>query len=617
MSALRNLSPEEPLPPLPAIPSQVTLSPSVRTAFEELCADLHRQAEDYRKQVVAQYLKLDPHVAMTPQEIEAAFRFLERGGESMEPLPDAHFFWHQQAHPVAQFLQHPDLSPVAMVRALMLTEHCGLNRRGGAAWEFSHQFDELLRDYWKRHEVGFPLRLRELGAIFVAAGIPSDAIGTARLLGWQSAFQWSAPATWPYFAEHQHILAQALDLEPHEVCIDDWFWRYRRAARRRASFDILAMFPRIPGRFVDLCWEIALSSSKTERLWAQRTLGSDPDRFDRILAGLGSGKQEVRAAAAEWLSRLGDARAIKPLKLALAKERYDVPRGAEMAALERLGVPIDEFLDRPGLAAEAEKGLAKPLPIELAWFPFDRLPAVHWQDTGKRIPADVVRWWIVKSHKLKSPEPGAILRRYAALMRPAERAELGSNVLAAWIAEDTRPAHADELPQRAQRLHQQLGAYGMTYEEALEHLQQQPVGSAVAQKGILAIAGACCDSRAAVVVGEYLKRWYGMRAAQCRALVQMIAWVDHPAAIQLLLSTARRFRTTGIRKEAEKCVKALAERRDWTIAELADRSISTCGLDDGQPIVLDYGPRRFIARLDDELAFALSDAADKSIASLP
>ena len=478
----RNEIPEKSLPALPAIPSQVTLSASVRTAFEELCAELHRRAEEFRKQVVAHHLKRGQHIPMTPQEIEAAFRFLERGGEPREPLADArnHYLRQQEDHPVAGFLRQPDLSPVAMVRALMLTAHCGPNRRGGSAWDFSYHFDELLRDYWKHHEVGFPLHLRELGAIFAAAGIPSDAIGAARLLGWHPSFQWSAPATWPYFAEHQHILAQALDLEPHEACIDDGFWRYRRPDRRRASLDILAMFPRIPSRFVELCWEIALSSSKTERLWAQRTLASDPDRFDRILAGLTRGKQDVRAAAAEWLSRLGDARAIKPLQQALAKEKYDVPRGAEMASLERLGVPIDEFLDRPGLAAEADKGLARPLSDELAWFPFDRLPAVHWQDTGKRIPADVVKWWVVKSHKLKNPEPGTILRRYAALMRPAERAELGANVLAAWIAEDTRPAQADELPQRAQQLHQQLGAYGMTYQKgASRHLQQNRFGSAV------------------------------------------------------------------------------------------------------------------------------------------
>ena len=66
------------------------------------------------------------------------------------------------------------------------------------------------------------------------------------------------------------------------------------------------------------------------------------------------------------------------------------------------------------------------------------------------------------------------------------------------------------------------------------------------------------------MVGDYLKRWYGMRAAQCKALLPMLSWVDHPAAIQLLLSTARRFRTAGIRKEAERCVKLLAERPPLT-----------------------------------------------------
>ena len=193
--------------------------------------------------------------------------------------------------------------------------------------------------------------------------------------------------------------------------------------------------------------------------------------------------------------------------------------------------------------------------------------------------------------KLKTPEPGVIFRRYAQLMRPAEAAELGLFVLSAWIACDTRLPGESEATQKAQKLFQQWSAYGMTYQKALQSIQQSPIGSAVSEKGVLAVAGACCDGRAATMVSDYLKQWYGMRAAQCKALIQMLAWIEHPAAIQLLLATARCFRTAGIRKEAERCVKLLAERCDWTVAELADRSISTCGLDESQQLVLDYGPR--------------------------
>src|SRR5699024_3202353 len=105
-------------------------------------------------------------------------------------------------------------------------------------------------------------------------------------------------------------------------------------------------------------------------------------------------------------------------------------------------------------------------------------------------------------------------------------------------------------------------------------------GSAVAEKGILAVAGACCGEAAVGPVREYLKQWYGYRAAQCKALIAMLSSIDHPGAIQYLLSIANRFRTKGIREEAEKYVRLLAERKGWTLDELADRTMPTAGLDD-------------------------------------
>jgi hypothetical protein len=301
---------------------------------------------------------------------------------------------------------------------------------------------------------------------------------------------------------------------------------------------------------------------------------------------------------------------------AFSKEKYDVPKGALLAALERLGVPVDEFLDRAELHKKAEQEIAGGMPPALAWLPLDQLPAVHWQDSGTAVPPDVLKFWLIRAYKLKSPEPTVLLRRYARLMRPAEAAELGLFLLSAWITFDTRPPTDSQATQKAQALVQQLGSYGLTFQQAMQSVLNSPIGSAVAHKGVLAVAGALCDARAGVMVGDYLKQWYGMRAAQCKALIQMLAWIEHPAAIQLLLATARRFRTAGIRKEAERCVKALAERRDWTVAELADRSITTCGLEDGR-LLLDFGARTFAARPNDDLTFALFDANNRPIAALP
>jgi hypothetical protein len=617
-SAVQTPPPAEQLPPLPDVPRQVSLDGSVRQAFAALCQELHRcvvaRCPDWAKYTSPQ----PPYRPLSPSEFEAAFCFLEKGSAlDLDTVPTLGQYgqWDDDgARAVRQFLRHPGLPPVAAVRLLQLTRHCGVDRQ--RQWWF-HGIDELLREYWKHHEVGFPLGLRELARVFEAAGIPPEAIGCCRLQIWQwhFSFIWDAAATWPYFAEHQDLIALALDLETNSDLMGEFTLKYCRPERHQAAFEVLATFPRLPERFVETCWNAALGTVRAERSFAQMALDRFPDKTARVIGALANGKQEVRAAAADWLGRMGDSQAVEPLKRALKKEKYDGPRGTIMAALERLGVPLDEFLDRSALAGEAETGLRKGVPEELSWFPFAQLPAVHWEDTGQQIPPAVLQWWIVQAHKLKTPEPGVLLRRYAGLMRRTEASALGLFVLSAWVAHDTTLPSEEQAKAQAQKFTQQWGA--QHYDMALQNAQQTPVGSAVPHKGILAIAAACCDGRAVPLVGDYLKRWYGMRAAQCKALIQTIAWIEHPAAVQLLLSTARRFRTAGIRKEAEAAVQRLAERRDWTIAELADRSISTCGLDDDDQLVLDYGPRRFLARLNDDLAFALFTAEGEPIAALP
>jgi hypothetical protein len=148
-------------------------------------------------------------------------------------------------------------------------------------------------------------------------------------------------------------------------------------------------------------------------------------------------------------------------------------------------------------------------------------------------------------------------------------------------------------------------------------LQRQPVGSAIASKGILAVAAACARERAAAVAGRYLKEYYGTRLAHGKALIAMLAWVDHPTATQLMLSVGNRFRTKGLQEEAQLQATALAERKGWTLSELADRTIPTGGFDDDGVLELSYGPRTFTARLRPDLTIELLSPDGKSLQTLP
>lgn len=614
------------LPALPPIAAVTPLTPVLRQAFQQVCDALHAEALDRFQQVQG---RLPPASTAPPplaaDDFATACGYLEKGRPAGLSMP---LDWLQWANPrplLRGLLEHPDLQPAAAVRLLRWAGICRpMEYERGGAWFFWPDYPAFLQHYAQHHDLGFALGMRELGVLFQAAGLDPTVLGRSRL---EQRFglspQWPSDQTWPYFAEHLELLEEALDLRAREQPGDDLLWNYLRGPRRQAAFEVLAMFPRLPERFEPLCWQLALGGARSERALARAALASVPDKLPRILAALADGKQETRAAAADWLGQLGDRAAVAPLQQALAREKHDLARGAFMAALERLGVPAAEFLDRSGLLREAAKGLARGVPDELGWLPLDLLPAVHWRDTGEAVPAEVLRWWLVQGYRSKNPEPGVLLRCYAAHLRRDEAEVLGQFVLEAWIRQDTRPCSRAEAEQRAQQF---LGVWGgmqpaaqasPLYQQMLETCLHQPADSAIASKGVLAVAGACAGGRAAGVVEEYLRTWYGQRAAQCKALLQMLAWIDHPAAIQLLLATAKRFRTRGIREQAERLVHELAERRGWTVQELADRNVSTCGLDARGELVLDYGPRRFVARLSDDLEWSVTDADGKTLAALP
>jgi hypothetical protein len=397
----------------------------------------------------------------------------------------------------------------------------------------------------------------------------------------------------------------------------------------------LATLPELPTTVVDALVAVAMGSRKTNRRRAQDALAEVAGIVDRAAAGLKDGKAETRTAAAQWLMRLGDPAAVPALEAAVLREKQDVPRGTMLDALESFGQPVEKYLDRDALATQAAATLAKGMPKQLEWLPWDSVPAVRWVDSGDAVPADVLKWFAVQAVKAKSPEPNVMLRKYCALFDPADREAFGQYMLEAWLAEDVRPVTLEEAEARATTAATEMLRYiamypqhyahdpanGKTVEqltaEYLPGFAGQPAGSAVGAKGLLALAAACARERAADPVARYLKEWYGQRAAQGKALIAMLGWIEHPSATQLMLSVGSRFRTKSFQEEATKQAEALAERKGWSVGELADRTIPSAGFDDTGVIELSYGERVFAAVLRPDLKIELRSPEGKKISALP
>jgi len=542
----------------------------------------------------------------------------------------AYFNDRALARELGEFIQQTRLEPVPMIR---LAFFCGLITVDKKNPYRSNYIDddavEWLGAYIQNHDPS--LTLLDLAAAFSAAGLPHGPIDRLYLdWGWRprsNPLGLTDDAIWPYFLSRLNIINQALGLAESNPSISSYYldgWR-------TSAFTVLATFPRPPRAIAPHLWDLALGSNKTFRPAAQWCLRNYPDRHQLVIRALGSGRKDERATAATWLGDMGDPAAVKPLLKALKKEKHDEPKAAMMGSLETLGQDVDKFLNRKKLLEEAQKGLEKPIHKDLAWFPFDNLPKVTWERNRQKVAPEILRWFIVQSFRLKKPEPGPLLRRYCALMRPDQRHELGRFVLQAWLAHDTRPAHthqeaealADCALAQMQKYAKQYPQYYGDLDQAayrkqqLGHFLNECLGSANSSKGVLAVAGACCGPEIVPAIQRYLKQYYGKRLAQGKALIQMLSWVDHPLAIQLLLSVGTRFRTRGIQKEAARYVDLLAERKGWSRDELGDRTIPNAGFESDGTQELDYGPRQFKAVLADDFSIQLTNPVGKAIKALP
>lgn len=616
------------LPPLQPMPAHAPLGAETERAWHECFQSVNAAIATLSAGLAGK----PNHMVMkqvSPDVVRRSFALIQTGGKNEDLLKEIfHISWKRElSDPIRIFWGRPELGLVHLVRFLILLGALRVDRQHDrGVFSYGYWLEQLVPLFRRAHpEAG----LRELGAAFRAVGLDLRRIGAGILQNYQ---EMPAPLglpperIWPYWAENLDLLEQAF--EPSMGGYMDRF--YQRSARRNAFYAISA-FPQPPARLVPLLWKLALGG-KSERLAAQRCLEALPDKIERLITSLTAPEAEARLAAAEWLGRVGSPQATEPLLAAMKREKNESAKGAMMSALELLGLPVEQFLHRKALVAEAEKGTGKGVPEDLKWFPFDQLPAVHWADNNEPLTPATTKWWLIQGFKLKSPQPGPLLRKYCSSLKAAEREALGQFILEAWLGEDTSPITRAEAEKRALQQAQQFVQWSQSsywpanspkksleefYADFLPGLLQQPKGSGIASKGILSVAAACAGAAAAPAVGRYLKQWYGMRAAQCRALVEMLAWMEHKTATQLLLSVGSRFRTKGIQEEANKQAQALAERKGWTVAELADRTIPTAGLDEQGLLTFDFGSRQFIARLNADLELTLADADGKVLKSLP
>ncbi|WP_265694063.1 DUF4132 domain-containing protein [Providencia rustigianii] len=439
-----------------------------------------------------------------------------------------------------------------------------------------------------------------------------------------------AEQVWPFFMQYPDFLSEALGLIPQH----EGHRNYQEYDAANA-IDVLALFPKVPARFIPRIMELALGENKTHRLSAQKLLETLPNIHVSAAEGLESGKQEIRVTAIEWLARLKHPDSLKPLYALLKKEKREVVRAALLTALEQLGEDISSYLSPKVLLSEAQTGLKGKAPASMAWFDLGAIPALKWQD-NKAVDPAIIRWWIILAVKLKMPAGNGLLQRYISLLSVDSQRKLGSFILNSFINQDiagpsleVAMAEAErDAPQRLANYQNWLKRWPeyysqyenytleQTYNDIKNEVLRRYLGSAISDKGMLALICGIEGHIAVTMLRNYMRDHY-QRRAQIEAMIDAIAVSNDPLIIQLLLSLSRRYRTTSVQEKARGLVAIIAQRNGWSADELADRTIPTAGMDETGTLVLEYGDRTFTAKLDAQQKLVLFNPEGKEIKALP
>ncbi len=468
-------------------------------------------------------------------------------------------------------------------------------------------------DSFREGHGGF-LDFREVAKEFQLLGVNSDFPG--QLVFWGN-----------FRVESSNVRILDTSWSPEEIrpYFEERF-QFQEAPRIHGeALEILKLFPRPPSLLLPYLWDLALEGKAFNRE-ARSNLEKLPDIREQLCWRLSSGPTIQRINAAGWLVELKAAEAVGPMRKALKEEKDEAVRVTFMDALVALGVPVEEVLDIKGLLLEAGREMRKGIPEMLDWFDFKNLPGVRWRD-GSEVPRELLVWFIVRSCSRREPAPTRIMKYHCSRFHEGDREAFGNYVLGSWLTLDTRPKYGPKEEEEAIReLVKERFRYWKHTPEAEEEYRRgilahrervHLLDSAMSEKGVLAVAGACCGDDAARLVKDYLHRYYGWRAPQCKALLAMLAWVDGYEGVNLLFSIAEHFRTKGIKDVAGKQVKLLARRMGWDLEELGDRSLSSGGFDGNHELVLDFGPRKFMAQLTPELKIELTREDGSSLKSLP
>ncbi|MEV0731151.1 DUF4132 domain-containing protein [Polymorphospora sp. NPDC050346] len=362
--------------------------------------------------------------------------------------------------------------------------------------------------------------------------------------------------------------------------------------RPRELWGLAWWLPRLTTRFGVDAYPLVLDIARRSPAEAGPQLArfTSPD-IALLMADWLARLKTVHKLALAWLRRHPAAAARALVPVALSKpgvarrqaERALVAiagaghRDTVLAAAASYGPPaaaaITDLLD-----ADPLDGFPARIPRLPDWVDVATMPPVRLRDGTGVLSPDAAGHVVTMLAISKPDEPYAGLAVVVGACTPDSLAAFAWELLERWLRADAAPAHGWTL--NAQAL---LG-----------------------------------DDTTAGRLGAVVRRWPHEGAHQRTAAgLDALARLGTEAALLQLHSIATTVKAKAVRARATANLQEAAQQRGLSAEQLADRLVPDLGLGPDGTLVLDYGPRRFVVRLDEQLRPLITDGDGSHRKGLP
>jgi len=185
---------------------------------------------------------------------------------------------------------------------------------------------------------------------------------------------------WPYIASHFDILDRALgiaDPDPWDAHLEP-----------DKAISALALLPKLPVRYAEAVFDIAVGPAKKGRAEAQSLLVGATALVGRASAILGDKKSTIRAEAARTLAAIADPSALSALRLRATKEKVQRVKAALEDAIGALDQSRMKAVSEPDYLNEYDS-LTIEIDPKVSWLADKDHPELSFQ-SGERVPPHCV-----------------------------------------------------------------------------------------------------------------------------------------------------------------------------------------------------------------------------------